>query len=172
MAQRLLHQLRHALITPSRNARTAVVIGRLLATAFLICFATGLYSHFLQDPEPWMSFPTRPLWLYQVTQGLHITAGIACFPLLFAKLYAVFPELFRQPPIRSFAHLLERGSIALFVAASLVQIVIGLLNTYQFYSLFPFSFRHVHYGLSWVVVGSLAIHIAVKLPLITQYWNK
>lgn len=170
--QRLLHQFRHALKTPSRNARTAVVIGRLLAAAFLICFATGIYSHLLQDPAPWMHFPTRPEWLYQVTQGLHITAGIACFPLIFAKLYAVFPQLFQSPPVRSVGHLLERASIALFVAASLVQITIGLLNTYQFYSLFPFSFRHVHFALSFVVVGSLAIHIAVKLPVIARYWRK
>ncbi|MEO8261801.1 MAG: molybdopterin-dependent oxidoreductase [Pseudolysinimonas sp.] len=170
--QRVLHQFRHALITPSRNARTAVVLGRLLASAFVICFATGIYSHLLQDPAPWMVFPNRPIWLYQVTQGLHITAGIACFPLIFAKLYAVFPELFQTPPVRSLAHLVERASIALFVAASLVQITIGLLNTYQFYSLFPFSFRHVHYALSFVVIGSLAIHIAVKLPIIARYWRK
>ena len=169
--QRILHQFRHALATPSRNPRTAVVIGRLLAVAFLLCFGTGLYSHFLQDPLPWMAFPTRPLWLYQVTQGIHITAGIACFPLLFAKLYAVFPELFQSPPVRSLPHLIERASIALFVAASLVQITIGILNTYQFYSLFPFSFRHVHYVLSFVIIGSLAIHIAVKLPVIARYWT-
>ncbi|CAN5308277.1 molybdopterin-dependent oxidoreductase [soil metagenome] len=169
---RLLHQARHTLAAPSRNPRTAVVVGRLLGTAFLLCFGTGLYSHFLQDPLPWMVFATRPTWLYQVTQGIHITAGIACFPLLFAKLYAVFPELFQTPPVRSFAHFLERASIALFVAASLVQITIGLLNTYQFYSLFPFSFRHTHYVLSFVVVGSLAIHIGVKLTTITRYWRK
>ncbi|MEO5921655.1 MAG: molybdopterin-binding protein, partial [Pseudolysinimonas sp.] len=148
------------------------MLGRLLAGAFLICFATGIYSHFLQDPAPWMVFPNRPIWLYQVTQGLHITAGIACFPLIFAKLYAVFPQLFQTPPVRSLAHLVERASIALFVAASLVQITIGLLNTYQFYLLFPFSFRHVHFALSYVVIGSLAIHIAVKLPVIARYWRK
>ena len=170
--QRILHQFRHALAAPSRNPRTAVVLGRLLATAFLLCFATGLYSHFIQDPLPWRVFPTRPTWLYQVTQGIHITAGIVCFPLIFAKLYSVFPELFQSPPIRSFTHLLERASIAIFVAASLVQITIGLLNTYQFYSLFPFPFRQTHYALSFVVIGSLAIHIAVKLSTITKYWRK
>jgi DMSO/TMAO reductase YedYZ molybdopterin-dependent catalytic subunit len=170
--QRLLHQTRHALRAPSRNARTAVVIGRLLGAAFLICFATGLYSHFLQDPLPWMVFPTRPLWLYQVTQGLHITAGIACLPLLLAKLYAVFPQLFQSPPVRSAAHLLERASIALFVAASLVQVAIGLLNTYQLYALFGFSFRTVHFALSLVVIGSLAIHVGVKLPIIARNWRK
>jgi len=170
--QRIFHQFRHALIEPSRNPRTAVVLGRLLALVFLVCFGTGLYSHFLQDPLAWMVFPVRPLWLYQVTQGIHITAGIACFPLIVAKLYAVFPELFQTPAVRSFTHLLERASIALFVAASLVQLSIGLLNTYQFYSLFPFSFRSTHYVLSFVVVGSLAIHIGVKLTTIAQYWRK
>ncbi len=169
--QRLLHQMRHSLRAPSRNPRTAVVIGRLLATAFLLCFATGLYSHFIQDPLPGMMFLTRPVWLYQVSQGIHITAGILCFPLIFAKLYAVFPELFQSPPVRSFPHFLERASIALFVAASLVQITIGLLNTYQWYSLFPFPFRQTHFALSFVVIGSLAIHIAVKLSTITTYWR-
>jgi hypothetical protein len=170
--QRLLHQMRHSLRAPSRNARTAVVIGRLLAVAFLLCFATGIYSHFIQDPLPGMQFLTRPVWLYQVSQGVHITAGILCFPLLFAKLYAVFPGLFQSPPVRSFPHFLERASIALFVASSLVQITIGLLNTYQWYALFPFPFRQTHYALSFVVIGSLAIHIAVKLSTIQKHWRK
>ena len=170
--QKLLHQIRGALAAPSRNARTAVVIGRLLGAAFILCFVTGVYSHFLQDPLPWMVFPTRPTFLYQLTQGIHITAGILCFPLLFAKLYAIFPELFQTPPVRSFPHFLERASIALFVSTSIVQIVIGMLNTYQWYALFPFPFRQTHYALSFVVIGSLAIHIALKLPTIQKYWRR
>jgi hypothetical protein len=170
--QRLLHQLRHSLAAPSRNPRTAVVLGRLLGAAFILCFVTGLYSHLIQDPLPGMVFLTRPVWLYQVSQGIHITAGIVCFPLIFAKLYAVFPELFQSPPVRSFPHFLERASIALFVASSLVQITIGLLNTYQWYALFPFPFRQTHFALSFVVIGSLAIHIGVKLTTISQYWRK
>ena len=170
--QRLLHRMRHSLAAPSRNPRTAVVIGRLLGLAFIVCFGTGLYSHVIQDPLPGMAFLTRPVWLYQVSQGVHITAGILCFPLLFAKLYAVFPELFQSPPVRSFPHFLERASIALFVAASLVQITIGLLNTYQWYALFPFPFRQTHYALSFVIIGSLAIHIGLKLPVIAKYWRK
>ena len=171
-AQSVLHQLRTSLKSPSRNARTATVLGRLLGLAFLICFGTGLYSHFIQDPIPGMAFLTRPVWLYQVSQGLHITAGIVCFPLIFGKLYAVFPELFQTPPVRSFPHFLERASIAVFVASSLVQITIGLINTFQWYQLFPFPFRQTHYALSFVVIGSLAIHIAVKLPVIARHWRK
>ncbi|CAN5243451.1 molybdopterin-dependent oxidoreductase [soil metagenome] len=171
MIQSLLHELRGRLAAPSRGPRTAVVVGRLLAIAFLLCFATGLYSHLLQDPLPWMHFPTRPAGLYQLTQGIHITAGILCFPLITAKLYAVYPELFQTPPIRGFAHLLERASITLFVAASLVEIVSGLLNTYQWYALLHFPFRQTHFALSFVIIGSLAIHIAVKLPIIRQHWS-
>ena len=172
ITQAFLHDLRHTLAAPSRGPRTAVVVGRLLAVAFLLCFGTGIYSHFIQDPLPWMVFPTRPIWLYQVTQGIHITAGILCFPLILAKLYSVYPQLFTFPPVKSFAGFLERASIAIFVAASLVQITIGLINTYQWYQLFPFPFRQTHYALSFVVIGSLAIHIAVKLPIISRHWTR
>ena len=150
----------------------ATVLGRLLGIAFIVTFGTGLYSHFLQDPLPWMVFPTRPTFLYQLSQGIHITAGIACVPLILGKLYVVFPELFQTPPVRSISHFLERASIALFVAASLVEITIGLLNTFQFYSLFPFPFKQTHFALSFVIIGSLAIHIAVKLDVIAKYWRK
>ncbi|WP_291050924.1 molybdopterin-dependent oxidoreductase [Herbiconiux sp.] len=169
--RRLLSELQRVVAAPSRNPRMAVVLGRLLAIAFLLCFGTGLYSHFLQEPLPWMRFPTRPEGLYQLTQGIHITAGIACFPLILGKLYTVFPELFQTPPLKGFVHLLERASIAIFVGASLVQITIGLLNTYQWYP-WPFGFREVHFALSFVVIGSLAIHIAVKLPVISRFWTK
>ena len=169
--RRLMYEAQRALASPVRNPRMATVIGRLLGAAFLICFGTGLYSHFLQEPLDWMRFATRPEFLYQVTQGAHIIAGIACFPLLLAKLYIVFPDLFAYPPIRGFWNFLERASIALFVGASLVQITIGLLNTYQWYP-WPFPFRQVHYALGWVLIGLLVIHIGVKLPTITRYWNK
>ena len=168
--RRLMYEARAQLASPVRNPRMATVIGRLLGLAFLLCFGTGLYSHFLQQPLPWMVFPTRPTGLYQLTQGTHIVAGIACFPLLLAKLYVVFPQLFTYPPVTSFAGFLERASIALFVGASLVEITIGLLNTYQWYP-FPFPFRQVHFALSFVIIGSLLVHIGVKLPLIAAHWR-
>lgn len=149
----------------------AVVLGRLLGSAFLICFFTGLYSHFIQDPLPWMVFPTVIPDLYAITQGVHIAAGIACFPLILGKFYSVYPRLFSYPPIKSLPNLLERGSIAVFVAASLVEIAIGIINSADWYP-FPFPFRQTHFVLAFVIIGSLAIHIGVKLPLIAQYWTK
>lgn len=166
-----MYEAQRSLASPVRNPRMATVIGRLLGIAFLLCFGTGLYSHFLQEPLDWMRFPTRPEFLYQITQGTHIIAGIACFPLLLAKLYIVFPALFDYPVLRGFWNFLERASIALFVGASLVQITMGLLNTYQWYP-WPFPFRQVHFALGWVLIGLLVIHIGVKLPTITRYWNK
>jgi len=169
--RRLMFEMRRALQSPPRHPRLAVVVGRLLGAAFVICFGTGLYSHFLQNPIPGMVFPTSPASLYAWTQGIHVAAGIACFPLLLGKLYVVYPRLFVFPPIRGPIDLIERASIAVFVAASLVQIATGLVNTYEWYP-WPFPFRQVHYALAFVIVGSLVIHIGFKLPLIAQYWTK
>jgi hypothetical protein len=163
--------VRVSLASPARHPRTAVVLGRLLGAAFLICFATGLYSHFLQNPLPGQWFPTKPYWLYRLTQGTHVATGIACIPLLLGKLWTIFPLLFQWPAVRNLKQLLERASIALFVAGSLVEITIGLINTYQWYP-WHFSFRQIHYALAWVVIASLAIHIGVKLPIIARWWRK
>ena len=167
----LMHEARRRLASPARTTRMAVVIGRLLGLAFLVCFATGLYSHYLQEPLPWMRFPTAPVSLYRVTQGIHITAGIACVPLLLAKLWIVFPELLTYPPVTGVVSFLERASIAVFVGASLLEVTIGLLNTFQWVP-FPFYFRQTHWALAFVVVGSLAIHIGVKLPAIARHWRR
>ncbi len=157
--------------SPVRSTRLVVVLGRLLGPAFLICFGTGIFSHYLQEPGDATFFLTRPVWIYQLTQGIHITVGIAAIPLLLAKLWTVYPELLKWPPIKNVWHALERASIALFVSASLIELTIGLINTYKWYP-WPFPFRQTHYWLAWIIVGSLALHIAVKLPLIVEHWRK
>lgn len=157
--------------SPTRSTRLTVVLGRWLGVTFTVCFLTGLLSHGLQNPPGWMFFPTQPVWIYQLSQGLHVTAGIASIPLLLAKLWSVYPELLKWPPIRSFPHALERGTIALFIASSLIQLTTGLINTYKWYP-WPFPFRETHYWLAWVIWGSLLLHIAVKLPPILEHWSR
>jgi hypothetical protein len=162
---------RTAMSSAARHPRTAVVIGRLLGLGFLICFGTGLLSHFLQDPLPGMAFLTRPVWLYRLTQGVHVGVGTALIPLLLAKLWTVYPLLFAWPPVRSVGGVLERAMIALLVAASFVQLATGLTDTFQWYPQ-PFRFRETHFALAWALVGALAIHIAVKLPVIVRWWRR
>ncbi len=161
----------HRFSSPLRSRRLTVVLGRWLGLAFTVCFLTGLFSHLLQDPPGWMFYPVRPVWIYAATQGLHVTSGTASIVLLVAKLWSVYPELLRWPPLKSVVHGLERASIALFVAASLVEVAAGLLNTFEWYP-WHFPFRTVHYWLAWVIIGSLALHIAVKLPLIRAHWSR
>lgn len=171
IAERRAHQVQAALATPARTPRVTVVLGRLLGAGFGVCFLTGLYSHLLQEPPPGLRFPTWPANLYQITQGFHVITGIACIPLLLAKLWTVYPQLFVFPPFRTLRQLLERGSIAILVSAAVLQLGTGLLNTYQWYP-WPFEFRSVHYALSWVIVGSIALHVAVHLPTILRYWHR
>jgi hypothetical protein len=167
----LFGALQTALANPVRHPRTAVVIGRLLGSAFIICFLTGLYSHFIQDPLPWMWFPSRPVSLYRVTQALHVITGIACIPLLLAKLYTVYPLLFKFPPVDGLLAFLERASITVFVGGALVELASGLMNINQLYT-FPFTFRQTHYALAWILIASLIIHIGTKLPVIRRWWFK
>jgi hypothetical protein len=118
-----------------------------------------------------MAFLTRPIWLYRLTQGVHVGVGTALIPLLLAKLWTVFPLLFRWPPVRSVGGVLERAAIALLVAASFVQLATGLTDTFQWYPQ-PFRFRETHFALAWALVGTLAIHIGVKLPVIVRWWRR
>ena len=162
--------IQRQLDAPARDTRSAVVLGRLLGLAFAICFLTGLYSHFLQDPRPWMRFPTWPANLYQLSQGIHITTGISLFPLIVAKLWTVYPRLFVWPPVHSVLELLGRLSIAVLIGAAVVEPVTGLLNTFQWYP-WRFPFRSTHYALAWIVVGSTFVHVSAKLPEIVAHWR-
>ncbi|MGC9540986.1 molybdopterin-dependent oxidoreductase [Streptomyces sp. UG1] len=155
------------------DARTATVIGRWLGPAFVVCFATGLISHFMQHPPGWLAnaVPSRPAWGYRLTQGLHVASGTAAIPLLLAKLWTVYPRLFQWPPFRSVKHLLERLSVAVLVAGAVFELATGLLNAAQWYP-WPFSFVPVHYAVAWVVVGALVLHIAVKAPEIRAHWTR
>ena len=163
-------RLRRALEGPERIPRVAVVIGRLLGAAILVCLATGAYSHLLQEPLPGMRFPTEPAWLYRVTQGAHVLCGTMAIPLLLAKLWVVYPRLFQWPPARTIPGVLERVSVAVLVASTGLELLMGLLNTFQWYP-WPFDFRTVHVGLAWVVGGSVLLHVAVKLPMIAAHWR-
>ncbi|MFE1555044.1 molybdopterin-dependent oxidoreductase [Streptomyces sp. NPDC058734] len=154
------------------DARTATAIGRWLGLAMVVCFATGVLSHYLQHPPGRLAdrLPSRPYWGYRLTQGLHVASGIAAIPLLLAKLWAVYPRLFAWPPVRSVLHVLERLSVAVLVAAGLFELFTGLLNTFQWYP-WPFGFVPVHYAVAWLLLGSLLLHVAVQWPAIRDHFT-
>lgn len=142
-------------------------VGLWLAIAFTVAFVTGILSHAIQHPPSWFFWPSRPINLYRFTQGLHVISGIACLPLLLAKLWSVFPKLFTRPRIRSLVHAIERGSILLLSAAAFFELVTGIFNMFQNYP-WPFYFPTIHYAIAWVAIGSILVHIAVKLPVIRK----
>src|SRR3954470_12718595 len=106
---------------PLHHPRVATVLGRWLAVAVVICFLTGLFSHFVQETPAWLHIPTRPASLYRVTQGLHVLSGTVAVPLLLAKLWTVYPKLFAKPPWppsrQALATIVERLSILVLVSA-------------------------------------------------------
>lgn len=151
-----------------RSAAVAARVGLWLGVCFVVCFGTGLISHYAQNPDHPVPFPADPVWGYRVTQGLHVATGTAAVPLLLVKLWTVYPRLFLRPARgarRLLLDALERGGIAVLVAAAVFQLASGLANAAQWYP-WAFSFRATHYGVAWVAIGALLLHVAVKLPVI------
>ncbi len=172
MRRRLAHPTPDAFTSRLRSPTVAARVGVWLGLSFGLCFVTGLISHYAQLQSPTIPYPTSPSWGYRLTQGLHVAAGVAAIPLLLVKLWSVLPRLFealpRHEPRRLMLTMLERGSIAVLVAASIFQLATGVLNAAQWYPWVAFSFRTAHYALAWVAVGALMVHVAVKLPSIRE----
>src|SRR5262249_56193867 len=74
---------------------------------------------------PDFTWPSRPSWLYRLTQGLHVGLGLLIIPVVLAKLWSVIPRLFVWPPARSVAQLLERLSLLMLVRGAAFEIVSG-----------------------------------------------
>ena len=124
---------------------------------------TGLLSYTQYLSTPWLPKPAVPAWGYRLTQGVHVATGLASTPLVLIKLWSVYPTTFRWPPFRSVKRVLEIASAVILIAAVIVQLITGFLNLLDWYP-FGWDFVVVHYALAYVVVGSLLIHIALKLP--------
>ena len=146
-----------------RSTAVTARIGRMLGIAIGVLFLTGLLSHYQYEPWRWLPIPARPVWGYRLTQGIHVATGIATIPLLLIKLWSVYPNVFRFPPLRSVRHAVERISIAILVAAALVQVATGFLNVLNWYG-FGWFFVPVHRFLGYVLVGSVLLHVGIKLP--------
>jgi DMSO/TMAO reductase YedYZ molybdopterin-dependent catalytic subunit len=151
----------------AHDERVTSKIGLALAVTFTTCFLTGLISHLIQHPPAWFFWPSRPVGLYRVTQGLHVISGVASIPLLLAKLWSVYPKLFGRPLVRSLPHALERLSILVLSGAAFFELTTGLLNVAQNYP-WGFYFPQVHYAVAWLAIGSILVHVAVKLPVVRR----
>lgn len=161
--------------SPLRGPWLTSVFGVVLLVCLPFVIITGLLDYVAYGPGqgipagigwlrlPTFDWPTRPSWLFQLTQGLHVGLGLVLVPVVLAKLWSVIPKLFAWPPIRSLAQLLERVSLLLLVGSILFEIATGLLNI-QYDYVFGFSFYVAHYIGAWVFITSFVAHVALKLP--------
>ncbi len=163
--------------SPLRGPWLTAVLGLTLLIGLPIVIVTGLLSNDAYQPGLGgnglgrsiggpldlylFGWPTRPAWLYALTQGLHVTVGLALFPVVLAKLWSVIPRLFEWPPVRSPSHALERLSLALLVGGALFEFVTGILNIQYWYA-FPFVFTQAHYYGAWVFIGAFLVHVTLK----------
>jgi DMSO/TMAO reductase YedYZ molybdopterin-dependent catalytic subunit len=163
--------------SPLRGPWLTSVMGVVLLVGLALVIVTGLLSYIAYGPQlgqaippdvgalrlPIFDWPTRPSWLYRLTQGVHVGLGMVLVPVVLAKLWSVLPKLFAWPPVRSIAKVLERLSLLLLVGSILFEIVTGLLNI-QYDYVFGFSFYAAHYTGAWIFIGAFVAHVALKLP--------
>ncbi|MGI5127920.1 molybdopterin-dependent oxidoreductase [Pseudonocardia sp. CA-107938] len=155
------------------------VFAAVLLAGLPIVIVTGLLDHLAYGPGqsipgevgllslPGIEWPTRPTWLFRLSQGLHVFLGIVLVPVVLAKLWSVLPKLFAWPPAASVRHALERGTLLLLVGSVLFEIATGLLNIQYDYA-FGFDFYLGHYVGAWVFVGAFVAHVALKLPIMVR----
>ena len=163
--------------SPVRGPWLTSVLGLILLAGVSVVFVTGLLSYAAYNPDLarindttpgkgvlgfyLFSWPTHPVWLYRVNQGLHVTLGLVLIPILLAKLWSVLPKLFEWPPVRSPAHALERLSLLLLVGGAVFEFITGVLNIQQWYK-FPGSFYTLHFYGAWVFEAGLVAHVILK----------
>jgi DMSO/TMAO reductase YedYZ molybdopterin-dependent catalytic subunit len=169
--------------SPIRGPWLTSVFGLILLGGIPVLFVTGLLSYAAYNPDlspfndttpgkGWLGFylfswPTRPEWLYQLNQGVHVTLGLVLVPFLLAKLWSVLPRLFEWPPVRNPAHALERLSLFLLVGGGVFEFATGIMNIQQWY-VFPGSFYTLHFYGAWVFVAAFVVHAGLKFPTVVR----
>jgi DMSO/TMAO reductase YedYZ molybdopterin-dependent catalytic subunit len=165
--------------SPLRGPWFTAVLSVALLPGIMLMFLTGLASYAAYNPNlargndttpdkgllgSWLpGWPAGPSWLYWVNQGVHVTLGLVLIPIVLAKLWSVLPKLFEWPPVRSFTHLVERGSLLLLVGGAVFELVTGVMNI-QYYYAWPFGFYQAHYYGAWVFMAAFVVHVAFRLP--------
>ncbi|MFB7332366.1 molybdopterin-dependent oxidoreductase [Streptomyces adustus] len=165
--------------SPVRGPWFTSVLGVVLLGGITLMFVTGLVSYAAYNPDLspvndttpdkgllgfyLFSWPSGPVWLYRLTQGVHVTLGVTLVPVLLAKLWSVVPRLFALPPARSVAHALERVSLLLLVGGALFEFTTGVLNIQLDY-IFPGSFYPLHFYGAWVFFAAFVAHAVLKTP--------
>jgi DMSO/TMAO reductase YedYZ molybdopterin-dependent catalytic subunit len=171
--------------SPLRGPWLTTLLGTLLLCGVTVVALTGFLSHAAYEPgigrngivDPsrdlplGFGWPAAPVWLYGLTQSLHVNVGLVTVPLLLAKLWSVIPRLFAWPPVASVAQAIERASIALLVASAGFEFATGIINAQNYYA-FDFRFVPAHYYGAVVFVASLAVHIVVKLPVMVRAYRE
>src|SRR3954452_3155464 len=125
--------------SPLRGPWLTSVFAAVLLVGMPVLVVTGLLARVAYGPSqglpgavgllhlPAFDWPTRPSWLFRLTQGLHVGLGLVLVPVVLAKLWSVIPRLFVWPPAKSIGHALERATLLMLVGGILFEIVTGLM---------------------------------------------
>jgi DMSO/TMAO reductase YedYZ molybdopterin-dependent catalytic subunit len=96
-----------------------------------------------------------------------VFCGVAAIPVLLAKLWSAYPNLYRWPPVRGPAHAIERAGIVPLLGGALLLLVTAMMNIGYWYG-WGFDFIRTHWWTAWIVTGALVVHVSAKLPVLRR----
>lgn len=175
--------------SPLRGPWMASFMSLLLLIVIPIVFITGLIDHIAWNPDlggtnnrtPDMGllgfllgieWPTRPIWLYRVTEGIHLIFGLALLPLVLGKMWSIMPSLYKWPLADSLGHALERISLLFVIGGIFFQIFTGLFYIQNWVILNNVTFNQLHFYGGWIFIGGLVLHVLVKFPEMVEGLKK
>lgn len=171
--------------SPIRGPWLTSFLSLLLLIVLPIVFITGLIDHIAWNPAlggtnnrtpdmgllgflTGIEWPTRPIWLYRLTEGIHVVLGISLIPLVFAKLWSIMPSLYKWPLADSLGQALERLSILFLIGGILFQMFTGLIYIQNFVILDNYKFNQLHFYGNWIFIAGLVLHVLVKFPVMVE----
>ncbi|MDX5422071.1 MAG: molybdopterin-dependent oxidoreductase [Hymenobacteraceae bacterium] len=175
--------------SPLRGPWITSVLSLMLLIFIPVVFVTGLLDHIAWNPglggtnnrTPDMGllgflvgieWPTRPIWIYRLNQGVHLLVGLALVPIVLAKLWSIMPSLYKWPLADSLGHALERISILFLIGGIFFQFFTGLLYIQNFIIFDNFRFNQLHFYGNWIFMGGFVLHVLVKFPVMLESLKK
>ena len=149
--------------SPLRSTALTARLGVVIGAAVGVCMITGLLSHYQYQPWSWLPPPASPVWGYRADPGGARRHRHGHHPAAAGQAVVGLSEpvpLAAVPVLPQGGRAAER---AVLVSATLVQVATGFANTLNWYP-FRWDFVAVHHALGYVVVGSVLLHVGVKLP--------
>ena len=150
--------------SPLRSTAVTARLGRALGICFAVCFVTGMLSHYQYQPWSWLPEPASPGERLPGDAGAaHRDRRRLASPYCWSSSGRSTPTCSAGPRSSRSCTGSNGCRCSCWSPPRSSSSSTGFLNTLNWYP-WPWSFPSTHRYLGYVVIGSILLHIGIKLP--------